>query len=169
MHTNLAKTYFKIFSFVHDKWAEEQENDRIIDWKRPPSSASPTANPTPPCLLYRIPKCHIYTFFEPLQGWRLHHCPEQPGPVPDNSFCEDIFPNVQPKPPLMQLEAIASHPIAGYLGEETNTRLTTLSCQVVVESHMVSPQPPLLQTEQPQLPQSLLVKLVLQTPNQPLC
>jgi len=61
----------------------------------------------------------------------------------------------------MQLEAIASRPIAGYPGEETNTCLTTASFQVVLESKKVPPQPPLLQIKQPQLPQSLLVRLVL--------
>ena len=61
----------------------------------------------------------------------------------------------------MQLEAIASCPIASYLGEETNTCLTTTSCQAVVESNKVPPQPPLLQTKQPQLPQPLLIRLVL--------
>ena len=49
----------------------------------------------------------------------------------------------------MQLEAIASRPIASYLGEETNTRLITTSFQVVVESGKVSPQLPLLWTKQP--------------------
>jgi len=48
----------------------------------------------------------------------------------------------------MQLEAIASRPIASYLAEETNNHLTTTSFQVVVESEKVSPQLPLLQTEQ---------------------
>jgi len=81
--------------------------------------------------------------------------------MPDHSFSKEIFPNIQSKPPLMQLEAISSHPIASYLGEETNTRLTTTSFQVAVESDKVSPQPPLLQTKQPQLPQPLLVRLVL--------
>ena len=51
----------------------------------------------------------------------------------------------------MQPEAISPHPIAGYLGEQTNRCLTTASSQVAVESDKVSPQPPLLQTEQPQL------------------
>ena len=55
----------------------------------------------------------------------------------------------------MQLEAIASRLIASYLGEETNTYLTTTSFQVVVEREKVSPQPPLLQTKQSQLPQLL--------------
>jgi len=58
--------------------------------------------------------------FEPLQGWGLHHCPGQPGPRPDHSCSKEIFPNIPSEPPLMQLEAIASHPIASYLGEEIN-------------------------------------------------
>jgi len=62
----------------------------------------------------------------------------------------------------MQLEAISSRPIAIY-----NTHLTTTSLQAVVESEKVSPQPTLLQTEQPQLPQPLPIRLVLQTPPQP--
>ena len=48
-------------------------NHRIIGWKRPPRSSSPTIHPTTPCLLIHIPKCHIYTFFKHLQGWRLNH------------------------------------------------------------------------------------------------
>jgi len=47
--------------------------------------------------------------------------------MPDHSLSKEMFPNSQSKPPLMQLEAIASRPIAGHLGEETNTRLTTTS------------------------------------------
>jgi len=34
------------------------------------------------------------------------------------SFGKEIFPNIQSKPPLTQLEAIASRPVASYLGEE---------------------------------------------------
>jgi len=69
--------------------------------------------------------------------------------MPDHSFSKEIFLNIQTKPPLTQLEAISSHPITGYLGEETNTRLITTSLQVAVEGDEVSPQPPLLQTKQP--------------------
>ena len=106
----------------------------IIGWKRPPRSSSPTIHPTPPCVLNHIPKCHIYTFFEHLQGWGLHHFPGQPVPMPDHSFSKEIFPNVQSESPLTQLEAIASHSTTRNLGEETNTHLTTTSFQVVVES-----------------------------------
>ena len=69
--------------------------------------------------------------------------------------------------PLKQLEAIASHPIASYLGEETNTCLTTTSFQVVVESNKVFPQPSLLQAKQSQFPQLLLIKPILS--HQPCC
>ena len=73
------------------------------------------------------------------------------------------------KLPVTQLEAIASCLIASYLGEETNISLTTNSIQIVVESNKVSPQLSLFQTEQPQFPQPLLIRLVLQTPHQPHC
>ncbi|KAK4825495.1 hypothetical protein QYF61_027650 [Mycteria americana] len=87
----------------------------------------------------------------------------------DNPFSEESFPNTQCKPPLVQLEAISSCPMACYLGEETDPHLTTTSFQVVVESSKVSPQPPLLQAKQPQLPQPLLIRLVLQTLHQLRC
>jgi len=47
----------------------------------------------------------------------------------DYSFSKEIFPNVQSKPALMQLEAISSLPIASYLGEEFLYILSTLSSQ----------------------------------------
>ena len=81
------------------------ESQNREGWKRPLRSSSPTINPTPPCVLNQVLKCHIYTFFGHLQGWGLHHCPGQPGPMPDHSFSMEIFPNVQSNPPLMQLEA----------------------------------------------------------------
>ncbi|KAK4823872.1 hypothetical protein QYF61_007628 [Mycteria americana] len=82
---------------------------------------------------------------------------------------KEILPNIQAKPLLMQLEAISSCPMACYLGQETDTHLATTSFQVVVESDKVSPQPPLLQAKQPQFPQPLLIRLVLQTLHQLRC
>jgi len=35
-----------------------------------------------------------------------------------HSFSKEAFPNTQSKSPLTQLEAIASHPIASYLGDQ---------------------------------------------------
>ena len=43
-------------------------------------------------------------FFEHLQGRWLHHLPGQSIPTPDHSLREG-FPNIQPEPPLAQLEA----------------------------------------------------------------
>jgi len=56
-----------------------------------------------------------------LKGWSLNHFPGQPVPVLDNIFSEEIFPYIQSKPPLAQLEAVSSHPVTSYLGEETVT------------------------------------------------
>ncbi|KAK4821282.1 hypothetical protein QYF61_017646 [Mycteria americana] len=81
----------------------------------------------------------------------------------DNPLGEEKFPNIQSKPPLAQLEAISSCPIACYLGEETDPHLSTTSFQVVEESDEVSPQPPFLQAKQSQVPQLLLIRLLLQT------
>ncbi|KAK4812344.1 LOW QUALITY PROTEIN: hypothetical protein QYF61_017121 [Mycteria americana] len=103
------------------------------------------------------------------QGWRLHHLSGQPVPMLDNPFSKKIFPNIQSKPFLMQLEAISCRPIASYLGEETETCLATTSFQVVVESDEVSPEPPFLQAKQPQFPQPLPISLVLQTLDQLHC
>ncbi|KAK4810257.1 hypothetical protein QYF61_013072 [Mycteria americana] len=102
-------------------------------------------------------------------GWSLHHLSGQPVPMLDNPFSKEIFPNIQSKPLLMQLEAISSCPIACYLGEETDPHLSTTSFQAVVESDKVSPQPPVLQAKQPQFPQPLLIRLVLQTLHQLRC
>ncbi|KAK4818581.1 hypothetical protein QYF61_015381 [Mycteria americana] len=103
------------------------------------------------------------------KGWRLNHFPGQPVPMLDNPFSEVKFPNIQSKPPLVQLEAISSCPITCYLGEETDPHLSTTSFQVAVESEKVSPQPPFLQTKQPQFPQPLLIRLLLQTLHQLRC
>ncbi|KAK4832141.1 LOW QUALITY PROTEIN: hypothetical protein QYF61_020881 [Mycteria americana] len=86
-------------------------------------------------------------------GWRLNHFPGQPGPMLDNPCSEEKFPNIQSKPPLAQLEAISSRPITCYLGEETDPHLFTTS----------------FQAKQPQFPQPLLTRLVLQTLHQLPC
>ncbi|KAK4822676.1 hypothetical protein QYF61_019043 [Mycteria americana] len=86
-------------------------------------------------------------------GWRLNHFPGQPVPMLDNPFSEEKFPNIQSKPPLAQLEAISSRPITCYLGEETDPHLSTTS----------------FQAKPPQLPQPLLIRLLLQTLHQLRC
>ncbi|KAK4809752.1 LOW QUALITY PROTEIN: hypothetical protein QYF61_008873 [Mycteria americana] len=137
------------------------ESQNRIGWKRPLRSSSPTINltlPSPP--LHHVPKHLIQTAFKYLQGWGLHHFPGQPVPMLDNPFSEEKFPNIQSKPPLAQLEAISSRPITCDLGEETDPTSLQPPFRQFDE---VSPQPPLLQAEQPQVPQPLPISLVLQT------
>ena len=67
---------------------------------------------------------------------------------------------------LVQLEAIPYSFITSYMREEADPQPTTTSIQVVIESGKVSPEPPLLQTKQPQFPQLLLIRLALQIPYQ---
>ncbi|KAK4832461.1 hypothetical protein QYF61_023508 [Mycteria americana] len=127
------------------------ESQNRIGWKRPLRSSSPTVNltlPRPP--LHHVPKHLIQMSSKYLQGWRLNHFPGQPVPMLDNPFSEVKFPNIQSKPPMVQREAISSHPIPCYLGEEIDPHLSTTSFQVVVESNKVSPEPPFLQAKQPQ-------------------
>ena len=102
-------------------------------------------------------------FPEHLQGRWLNYLPKQPIPAPDHSFREEIFPNIQPEPPLAQLEAIPSHPVSSYTGKEADLYLITISFHIVIEGNKVSPESPLLQTEQSQFPQPLPIRLVLQT------
>ena len=78
-------------------WKSFIESWNHEGWKRPLRSSRPTVTPTPPHLLNHVPKCHIHTVFEPLQGWGLHHCPGQPGPTPDHSLSKEIFPNTFPR------------------------------------------------------------------------
>jgi len=58
--------------------------------------------------------------------------PWQLFPAPDHSLREQLFPNVQPESPLVQLEAIPSSPVTIYMGVEANPQLTTTSLQVVL-------------------------------------
>jgi len=41
----------------------------------------------------------------------FNHLPGEPIPVLNNPFCKEIFPEIQPKPPLEQLEAISPHSV----------------------------------------------------------
>jgi len=71
--------------------------------------------------------------------------------VLDNPFGEEIFPNIQCKPPLTKLKAVSSyHLLLGRREQHPPCyNLLSGSCR----ENKVSPQPPLLQTKQPQFPQ----------------
>lgn len=49
-------------------------------------------------------------------------------PMLDKPFHEEILPNIPSRPSLAQQEAVCFSPIAGNLGEKTNTQLATTSC-----------------------------------------
>ncbi|TRZ22313.1 hypothetical protein HGM15179_004774 [Zosterops borbonicus] len=83
--------------------------------------------------------------------------------MPNNPFIKEIIPDVQLKPPLVQPGAISSCPVPCYLVEETDPHQATASLLGAVESDKVSPGTPFLQAKHPQLPQLLLIRLVLQT------
>lgn len=69
----------------------------------------------------------------------LQHLPGQPIPVPNHAFCEELFPNVQPKLPLVQSKTVSSCPVTG--AWENNPYLATPSFQGVAERDV---SPPLL-------------------------
>jgi len=66
----------------------------------------------------------------------------------------------------VQPESVPSSPIASYMGEEANPHHPPTCLQAVVERDKVSPEPPLLQTEQSWFPQLFPIRSVLQTPHQ---
>jgi len=87
-------------------------------------------------------------FPEHRQGGCLNYHPRQPVTTPDCSSGEEIFRNIQPEHPLVQLEASPSHPIVSHMREDTDHHLTTASFQGVVETDKISPEPPLLRRKQ---------------------
>lgn len=50
------------------------------------------------------------SFLKHLQGLRLHHHPRQHISMSNQPFCEELLPNVQRNPPLVQLKTLSSPP-----------------------------------------------------------
>jgi len=50
--------------------------------------------------------------------------------VLSHPFCKEVFPDIQPKLTLAQLEAISPCPVTCHQGEETNPTLTAITFQV---------------------------------------
>jgi len=71
--------------------------------------------------------------FEHHQGRWVHNLSGQPIAVHDHPFREAVFPNVQPEPPLAQLEAIPCSPTTSHTREDADTQLTKTFLQVVTE------------------------------------
>lgn len=104
------------------------ESLRLENSSKITSPTIPLALLSPP--LAHLPRCHIQTVFEYFQGWGLHHCPEQPVPVPDYPFCGGISSNILPRPLLVQLKVISSHPVPCSLGTEPGSTLLSESCRM---------------------------------------
>lgn len=90
------------------------------------SNCSPTTSISPQ---NHVPQYHIWKFLEHLQGWW---------------YKEEEFPNIQPKSPLEQFEAIPTSPIVCYTGKEANPTSTQpfRIFQVALESNKVILEPP---------------------------
>jgi len=86
--------------------------------------------------------------FKHIQGWSLNHLPGEPIPVLNNPFSKDVFPDIQPKLTLMQLEAISPRPVTCQQWEETNPALAVSTFQILEESKKVCPHPPFPHTKQ---------------------
>ena len=118
--------------------------------------------------LSTTPRWVLNTFRD---GDRDGDLPGEPIPVFNNPFCKDVFPDIQPKPLLAQLEAISPCPVTCHKWEETNTTLAAITFQVFEERNKVSSPPPLPQAEQPQFLFSVLIGRILQAIHihQPCC
>ncbi|KAK4830133.1 hypothetical protein QYF61_008560 [Mycteria americana] len=90
-------------------------------------------------------------------AWGIDHLSRKPVPVFDLPLSKKMLPNVQSKPPLVQLRAIPTCPVTGSQGEEISTSLSMSPPQEAAESNEVAPQPPFLQIRQAQSPQPLLI------------
>ena len=71
-------------------------------------------------------------------------------------------PDIQPKPPLTQLQAFPSGAVTGDQGEGISACLSTSPCEDAEDQNEVSPQSLLLQAEQNKCPEWFLTQLPLQ-------
>ncbi|NWS99530.1 KSR2 Kinase, partial [Mionectes macconnelli] len=108
----------------------------------------PPALPRP--LLTQVPKCHMHI----TPGMGTPPLPWAVVPGLNNPFHEGIFPDIQPKPPLLQLPLLLS-----LVSWKQNLALPVWLPPPVrqLQSQKVPPEPPFLQAEPPQLPQLLLL------------
>lgn len=94
------------------------------------------------------------------QAWYHDHNPIEAVQVPDHLFGEEPFPEIQPKPPLSHLHATSSGSVTGHQREISACPSAPLH-EETVSHNTVSPQPPLLWTEQIKQLQLLLKYIFL--------
>ncbi|GAB0202878.1 cAMP-dependent protein kinase inhibitor alpha [Grus japonensis] len=66
----------------------------------------------------------IQMLLELSQAQCCDHFPREPVPVPDHPLSEEPFPDIQPKPPRLQLHSVPSGSIAGHQREEIKCALS---------------------------------------------
>ena len=105
-----------------------------------------------------VPQCHISMVLEQLQV--CHHLSGHPVSMPHHS--EKKFFLIFKLSLLWCNLKPSSYVLSLLVGEEADPHLTKISFQEAVESLKVTPEPPLLQTEQSQFSQFSPTGLVLQ-------
>jgi len=122
-----------------------------------------SSSPTPPSMsseqghlpLDQVAQSPIQPDLECFQGWSLHYLSGQPVPGFHHPHCKKCLPYIQSKSGLLWFKTITSCPVRTSLAERS-------ALDVLKGCYKVSPQPSLLQTEQPQLSQPVLVGEVFQ-------
>ncbi|KAJ7403491.1 hypothetical protein WISP_150648 [Willisornis vidua] len=135
------------------------ESQNMPSWKGPtriiksnPQPCTRTISKTHTMCL-RISSKHFLNFD------KLGHSPGEPVPEPNHPLGEEPFSNIQPKPLLTQLQAIASNPVTGHHREEISVCPSSSTHKEVLTA-MRSPLS-VLQAEQAKCPQLLLIQLPL--------
>ncbi|KAM4793343.1 uncharacterized protein ACIQIH_013099 isoform 1-T2 [Cyanocitta cristata] len=121
---------------------------------------------------HHVPESIVQTLLELCHAWGCEHFPGEPVPVPNHPLSEEPFRNVQPKPPLTQLQTIPSGPVTDHHREEISVCPSTSPHKEAVDCDEVSPQSPLFQAEQtssssygfPSRPVTILISLLWTPP-----
>ena len=92
----------------------------------------------------------------PPQGGGIHSFSGQPLPVPHHPYRKEFLPSVQSKSTLLKFEATAPCPVTPCPCKKSLLGFLIGPLQVLEGRNKVSPQPSLLQAEQPQLSQPVL-------------
>lgn len=87
-------------------------------WKRPSRASSTTFDQTPSYPLKYILRAYSNSLFKHFLGWQLHHFHWTACSSDCQSLDKENFAHIQPKPSLVQHEAISSCPVKSFLGEE---------------------------------------------------
>jgi len=91
-----------------------------------------------------------------------HHLSGQCVPVPHHPYCKNLIPDFQSKSPLFSFEIISSFLITTDPAKESAPFFLLAPLHTLKGPSQVSPEPSLLQPEQPQLSQPVLIGKMFQ-------